>query len=413
MSITVHETRLLALLQSEIQARPLPGERLEAEFQSMTQEDWNGLMTVAQANRAFPLLLEALRRNPSIPVPMPVGRFLQQNAMQNSMAFYQKLSLLSSLAELTRQEGIHAYLLKGLGLNALYPHEESRCFADIDLYIPDSGEYRRLLDIFQSRGYEKETEDMTDYHHGFHYQREGISCTVELHYRLTTSYQTGDFDRRLASIYEQGMEGQPPRTIQLMGLEFQALPVTMEALYLLMHMFQHFMNKGFGLRLFTDWVVFWSRLGDGVDSARFCRWVRELGLDAFLDAINSICVRYLGMRLPSFGWLQGQEDSALAQELLEDVFSGGEFGHLDRNRISVTSRRPGLKAYLMELHRQTKRRYPRASKIKILLPVLWVSAAVIFQYNNLFRRGISLRGVIASNNLRNQLAKKLHIFDES
>ena len=67
----------------------------------------------------------------------------------------------------------------------------------------------------------------------------------------------------------------------------------------------------------------------------------------------------------------------------------------------------------MELHRQTKRRYPRASKIKILLPVLWVSAAVIFQYNNLFRRRITLRGVIASNNLRNQLAKKLHIFDES
>ena len=86
---------------------------------------------------------------------------------------------------------------------------------------------------------------------------------------------------------------------------------------------------------------------------------------------------------------------------------------MDESRIVVTSRRSGVKAYLMELHRQTQKRYPRASKNKLLLPVLWVCAAVIFQYNNLFRRKISLRRVLTTSNLRNRLAKKLHIFDES
>ena len=407
--MTIHEQRLMALLKSELTEAPAES----ALFQNLTPEDWDGIMTVAQSNRVFPLLLEGLRRNPSIPVPMPVGRFLERAALQNSMAFYQKVSLLSALTELLRQERITAYLLKGVGLNALYPHEESRCFGDIDLYIPDDGEYQRLQSIFIARGYEKETEDMTDYHQSYRCTQEGLGCTVELHYRLTASWQTGDFDQRLEEIYDRAMKVQPPRTVRLMDMEFQALPVTMEALYLLMHMFQHFMNKGFGLRLFTDWAVFWQKLGDQVEGEHLCLWVRRLGLDAFLDAVNSICVRYLGMTLPSFGWLRGREDRATAEELLEDVFLGGEFGHLDSNRISVTSRRASVKAYLMELHRQTQKRYPRASKIKVLLPVLWISAAVIFQFNNLFRRKISLRRVLATSNLRNRLAKKLHIFDES
>lgn len=413
MGITIHEKRLMALLKSELLEEALPEESLNGAFQAMTPEDWNGLMTTAQTNRVFPILWEGLRRNQSIPVPMPVGRFLEQTALQDSMLFYQKVFLLSSLTELLRREKIQAYLLKGLGLNVLYPHEESRCFGDIDLYIPDSGEYQRLLDIFQIQGYEKESEDMTDYHHSYRYIQQGASCTVELHYRLIASWQTGDFDRRLAEILRQAITVQPPRVFRVLELEFQALPVTMEALYLLMHMFQHFMNKGFGLRLFTDWVVFWQKLGDQVDGERFCSWVNTLGLEGFLDAINSICVHDLGMTLPSFGWLRGREDRANAQALLEDVFQGGEFGHMDRDRISVTSRRSSLKAYLMELHRQTKKRYPRASKIKVLLPVLWISAAVIFQFNNLFRRKVSLRRVIASSNQRNRLAKELHIFDES
>lgn len=413
MSITIHEQRLLELLGSELNERPLSDGCVEAHFQGMTPEDWNGMMGVAEANRVFPLLLDALQRNRAIPVPMPVGRFLQQFALQNSMAYYQKIFLLSSLMELLRNEEITLYLLKGAGLNILYPHEESRSFGDIDLYIPDPSDYRKIQSIFESRGYEKEAEDMTDYHDSYRYVQEGAACTVELHYRLTTSWQNGDFDARLEKIYGTAMQTLPSRTVRVMEMEFRVLPVTMEALYLLMHMFQHFMNKGFGLRLLADWTVFWRKKREEVDCSLLRSWVRQLGLDAFLDAVDSVCVRNLGMELPEFGWLRGKEDSAVSQELLEDVFSGGEFGHMDGNRMVVTSRRSGVKAYLMELHRQTLKRYPRASKRKVLLPVLWICTAVIFQYNNLFRRKISLRRVLATSNLRNHLAKRLHIFDES
>ena len=413
MSITIHEQRLLELLGSELTERPLSAQCIEDHFRAMTPEDWNGMMAVAEANRVFPLLLDALQRNRDIPVPMPVGRFLQQFAMQNSMAYYQKIFLLSSLMELLRGENITAFLLKGAGLNILYPHEESRSFGDIDLYIPDPSDYQKIQAIFESRGYEKEAEDMTDYHDSYRYVQDGAACIVELHYRLTTSWQNGDFDARLEKIYDTAMQTLPSRTIQVMEMEFRVLPVTMEALYLLMHMFQHFMNKGFGLRLLADWTVFWQKRGEEVDCAQFRAWVRQLGLDAFLDAVDSVCLHELGMELPKFGWLRGKEDRATAQELLQDVFSGGEFGHMDESRIVVTSRRSGVKAYLMELHRQTQKRYPRASKNKLLMPVLWVCAAVIFQYNNLFRRKISLRRVLTTSNLRNRLAKKLHIFDES
>lgn len=410
--MTIHELRLLRLMRSELNEEPLSAQSVQEGFLNWTPEDWNGLMAAAQANKLLPLLLDALQRNPSIPVPPPVRQFLERFALQNSMAYYQKVFLLSSLAELLRDRQVTGYLLKGAGLNALYPREESRSFGDIDLYIPDREGFRRVQTVFQSQGCEKMADSMTDYHVSYRYERDGSQCEVELHYRLTTCWQNGDFDERLDRIYSEAIAALPPRTVRVMEMEFRVLPLTMEALYLLMHMFQHFMDKGFGLRLLLDWTVFWRKMGQGVDCSLLSGWVRELGLEGFLDAVDSICVRHLGMALPEFGWLGG-EDQAVAGELLEDVFSGGEFGHLDKNRMVVTARRGGVKAYLMELHRQTGRRFPRASRVKAVLPALWLCTAVIFQYNNLFRRRISLGKVLSVSGERSRLAGKMHIFDES
>ena len=129
MSITIHEQRLLELLGSELTERPLSAQCIEDHFRAMTPEDWNGMMAVAEANRVFPLLLDALQRNRDIPVPMPVGRFLQQFAMQNSMAYYQKIFLLSSLMELLRGENITAFLLKGRGSTSSIPMRKAEASA--------------------------------------------------------------------------------------------------------------------------------------------------------------------------------------------------------------------------------------------------------------------------------------------
>lgn len=412
MSRTVHELRLMELIRSELQGTPISDEKISELFPQLTPDDWNQLLQLSEANRMHGIVMDSLMLNRKIPVPMPIGRFLQQTEMRSSFAYYRKIFVLTSMLELLRSKQADGYLLKGASLNILYPREESRSFGDIDLFIPDKAAHDRVCRAMEARGYPKEQEDMTDYHSSYVFQQDDVSCPVEIHYFLNCSWQNGDFDQKLARIYSQALAEEAPEKLTIMEVEVQGLPVTMEALYLLMHMFQHFMNKGFGLRLFTDWLVFWQKKGSRVNRERFSEWIHALGLECFVDVINSICVRYLGMELPDFGWLAGEPDAEIAEQLLDDVFAGGEFGKQDSNRMIVTTRKAGLKGYLYELHRQTKKRFPKSSKYVILLPVLWCLTGLIFEYNNFFRRKIALKDVLASTNTRNQLAQKMHIFEE-
>lgn len=413
MSRLIQEKRLLRLLRSELNEEPIPEAELSALFGPMSLEDWSNVMNLAVQNRVCPLLFGAVLRNRGMRIPMQMGQYLQRDSFQNSMAFYQKFSLVCGILELMKRENVNGCILKGVTLSALFPTQESRTFSDIDVFVPDAQEYSRLIAAFEAGGFQKENTDVTDYHESFLYEQNGVSCETEIHYRLNTQWGNERFDSALKKIYRQAVASEPMETIRLMDVEIPSLPVTLNALYLLLHLFQHFMNKGFGIRLFLDWAVFWKKNGCRVDCKKLEGWLEELSLGQFADVINHACVEYLGMELPDFGWLRGEPDMALTEELLDDVFAGGDFGKNDKNRMIVTPRKASITAYLMELHRQTQHNYPRASKIKLLLPALWVATALMFQYRNMTKRKIRLKAVFASSNKRNMLAQKLHIFKES
>ncbi len=412
MSREVHEKRLLRLLKSEVVQQPIPEEELAELFSGMTLADWSRVTELAAANRLCPILFGALVRNTALKIPMQMGQYLRNVTMRSSMAFYQKFALASELLKRMEREKVHGCVLKGISLSALYPVPEGRAFSDIDLYIPDPEEFRRFTASLEAEGFKRNQEDRTDYHVSYRFVHNGVGCEIEIHYRLTTTWGKKKFDAKLDENYDQGIEMEEGTTISLMGVALPALPVTLDALYLLMHLFQHFMNKGFGIRLLLDWTIFWNQKGAEVDVEQFRQWIHSLGLEYFLDVINWICTEYLGMAPPVFGALQAEPCQNLAESLLDDVLAGGEFGSQDKSRIVVPSFKAGIRGFFLELHRQTKRHYPRASRIPVLLPLLWVMAALSFQINNLFRRRVSLRNVLKSSSSRNRLAQKLKVFEE-
>ncbi len=49
---------------------------------------------------------------------------------------------------------------------------------------------------------------------------------------------------------------------EIMGYRIPVCTRTQEAYYLLVHMLQHFLRAGFGIKLLCDWVVFWNTCDD-------------------------------------------------------------------------------------------------------------------------------------------------------
>ena len=100
------------------------------------------------------------------------------------------------------------------------------------------------------------------------------------------------------------------------------------------------------------------------------------------------------------------------EALLQDVFVGGEHGKHDSARMIITTRKPSLKTYLLELHRQMKRRFRKLGDIWILWPILWLLTGFFFVYNNIALRNVSTKKILESNKERSKLVQKLDVFTE-
>ena len=107
-----------------------------------------------------------------------------------------------------------------------------------------------------------------------------------------------------------------------------------------------------------------------------------------------------------------EPDEELIEALLKDVFEGGEHGKCDSARMIITTRKPSLRTYMLELHRQMKRRFRKIGNCVILWPILWLLTGIIFIYNNKALRNVSTKEIMDSNKQRNTLVQKLNVFRE-
>ena len=357
------------------------------------------------------VVYETLKQNPDLPVPEFALNTFKQSAYSASIQYYQKITVLRQLLKYLREENITYYILKGVGLNTMYPKEEMRSFGDIDLYIPNPGDVKKIHRFFADHKCAVD-ETFSDNHTAYIYQTNGVTCEVEVHWKMTAEFNNGELDTRLNSIYRQ-LDGSQYMTVNPMQMEVHILPPTYNALHLLAHMLQHLMYTGFGLKLFCDWTVFWQKYGHEVDKDRFLGWIRELHIENFLYAVTGVCTQKLGLPEACCPWMADwQADGELLDALLRDVFEGGEHGKYDSARMIITSRKPSLKTYLLELHRQMKRRFRKLGDVIILWPFLWLLTGFFFLYNNIALRNVSTKKILDSNKKRSKLVQKLDIFTE-
>lgn len=408
--MTVQESVFLRLIASELGEDKLKEKEKAELFEGFSQEDWDGLMALSAKHMMSPLLFESMQEN-ALSCPMAVGQYLQQSAFHTSLCYYQFAALTAELFELLCNEGITCYLLKGAGLSVYYPKEELRTFGDIDIYIPVREEFERACQILEQNGHYRR-EDLSDYHVSYDYKGTAAQCEAEIHWKLATAFEPS-FDKRLQEIYEGAVFKKETAYVYPLGRKLPVLPDTLNAIYLLQHMFQHFMAAGFGVKLFCDWTVFWNREDKAIDDRQLLAWVKSLQLDGFLYAVTGVSIKYFGLRRENCSWYQeGEISEAVIEELLQDVLTGGEFGKSDEARMLITTQKPGLLTNMHELHRQMKKRFSKKSRYPVLWPFLWFATGVIFMYNNKRLRQVSTKEILSSNQKRNNLAKQMRIFEK-
>ena len=382
------ETALLALARAALTGAAAEGVSADT--------DWEGLCALAERHAVLPLLCPVLQG-------LAPERLWKLAAEKCTAQFYRLAVMSRYYTALLAGAGVKTVVLKGAGAARYYPVPEHRKSGDIDLLLADPGQMEQACRVLESDGAAALSEQHANHHRAFR-SPEGIE--LEVHSTLTEDFDDGCVNALCASLRDELGRSAEVREV-LPGLALPVPDAAGQAVSLLLHMLQHFLRAGFGLKLLCDWAAFWNALPPGTDMARYERFVDEAGVRGFADMAGGVCVRYLGLR-PEQLTLTRSFDADTVCAFLREVFDAEEFGRSSSRRMVMVRR--GLAGYVREFHHQMRLNYPRAGRCPLLWPALWCATLWRFLRNNRTVRGTTTGAVLKEARRRSRLMEPLALF---
>lgn len=358
------------------------------------------VFAMAKQHAVLSFLYDELAENEALQQPLREQwiRSCRQTVLQS----FRLLFLTKYAVQLLEKEGILVVVLKGAAAAASYPQPELRKSGDIDLLVPDAQEWERACVLLEKDGFVKAEEQHAN-HHLVLRSPEGIE--IEVHSAFSEPFDNVKMNQYMEKVMTASAQHVVHR--EIMGVPLPVLARPWHAYQLLLHMLQHFLRSGFGVKLLCDWVVLWQEDWTEEERETLHRLVRNSRIEGFAEMITSLCVICLGLP-PECAPFAGR--SVIETErFMKEILEAEEFGRSGVSRM-VVMRGTGLADYIREFHHQTRLTYPKASRCILLWPVLWCMTFFGFLYRNHTLRNVATREIMEKAKRRSQLVEKLGLF---
>lgn len=231
-----------------------------------------------------------------------------------------------------KKDGLDSAILKGQGIATLYDVGWKKDDGRREMEeVVSLGAYRQSgdIDIWVKGGYQKvceyvqrthPTEDVA--YHRFHYDY-FKDTEVELHHRPTLMRNLLD-DRKLAKWYNSfGTDS----FVYIEDKGFAVPPIEFNVIFILTHIYRHFLFEGIGLRQVMDYYFVLRAQDEGRrKKEEVKRTLRELRLTRFAEAIMWILHTQFGLEEK---YLICGMNEAEGKFVLNEIAQTGNFGHSD------------------------------------------------------------------------------------
>ena len=369
--------------------------------------NWVKLFDIANKHGVLALLYEVLENRTDI-LENEMKR-LKVVSRKIILQNYHLLFLGKSIIQLLKENSIDVVLLKGSGTSEFYPVPELRKSGDIDILLLEPQNLSKAQELIENAGLIKLDEQLAN-HHVAYKTKENIE--IELHTMFAEP-----FDNRKTNKYFENIQKNCASHVvwrEVMGVMLPVFEDAYHAFYLLLHMLQHFLRSGFGLKLFCDWIAFWKREISIEQKNEFLRLVEESGLKKFAQTVTAACIAYLGLSSSNVSFLFERtlteyEARLISEKMIMEVMEAEEFGKSSAERM-VMLRGTGISGYIREFHHQMQLNFPKSGKIFLLWPVLWIVTFIRFINNNRRLRKVSSKAVFSKAKQRSELMKELSLF---
>lgn len=302
------------------------------------------------------------------------------------------------------------FILKGLSSAAYYEKPELRALGDVDFLI-QADKKNEIKEILKQNGYKVSLEN-----HICHIVFTKPKAHLEMHFEIS-GIPNGQSGERVREYMGNALENAEIKKHS--GELFYTPAHHHHAIILLLHMQHHILGEGIGLRHLMDWACFVHKTYNmPFWEEKVVPILKEIGLLEFANIFTALCIKCFGINSPE--WIRETEE-ALLEELLEDIFSGGNFGKKDKKRgesgMMVSNRgKDGTgKGKLYYLYKtlvdSTYTLFPTTKKCKLLLPFVVFYRVMRYVFLRCIGKRTSLIRAIPLAEKRKKLYNHLHIFE--
>lgn len=287
------------------------------------QIEWESVIRLAEIQGVISCAFDGLKRLSS-PPNMDIETYLTWlgKATSCSDQYDSYVQTVSNLAEYLTKEGVKMMVMKGLGCSLNYPVPSSRPCGDIDIWL--FGNHQKANSLVESR-----FGAIVDYGNPHHSVFPFEDRMVENHASIL-DINVHKSNRYLNDLLVELADEAAPFDIN--GQLVYLPSVRFNSIHLLRHMASDFATTNTNLKQVMDWATF--VIHNDVD----WNFVREIThksqMNHFLDAINGICVRFLGYASELFPI--EEKNVKLQERVLCEILENRYYGKLESSDSSYT-----------------------------------------------------------------------------
>ncbi len=306
------------------------------------------------------------------------------------------------------EAGIKCVMLKGVASASYYPDPYIRIMGDTDVLV-DKNDFDKAIELFKQNGISGiEEPDQQRHHVDFKMNNQ----RTELHFEfpgMPKNEMREKVQGLLLDIFDKATEYQTLYGRVKIPCAFH------HGLIMLLHMQGHMQNGGMGLRHLCDWAVFVNSFSEKEFALIFENKLKEIGLWRFACLISQTA-EYIGLEYKA--WMGKRE--SIAEMLLQDIISGGNFGKKDVERLKSAKYIPSVEEnkrektsvgqYIAYGVKTTKQMWPFFDKHRWLLPFGFVGYCVRTAYRLITKKSTVYD--LSAGNKRYELYAKLKLFEK-
>lgn len=338
--------------------------------------DWPRLYELGHKHNILPILYESARSLPEFQTaPASVQQKFLNTAVSQIVNQQTRTETFLCVYRALTDAGLRPLILKGLVCRLLYPQPDCRPSSDEDLWIAPS-DFSLCDSVLRQCGYTCVTPQVSpevlktiqtvNYENGI--------LTLEIHINpFGTKSAT---HRAMNRIFAGALDH--PMAFSLNGQTLWTLSPTRHYLFLLVHLYKHFLSAGTGIRQLLDLCLFDTAYASRINRTVVWQAVRALHLTDFYGSLLKIGRTFLGFSDLAADSPLPQRKNLDERPLLAEMMDAGCFGVQDESRryssafTQATLHGTGLFSILFPPLGQLRSTSQALDRHPWLLPLFWI-----------------------------------------